>query len=288
MTDGRIVYASPTKPLRRDRALGSAAAACGAAERRRPDVATQIHAFDISNPSKTTYLGSGTVPGYLLNQWSLSEFQGVLRVVSTDSPAWWGAGGSGQPVVSDDPASARRHARQVGQVGGLGQGDRVYAVRFIGDTGYVVTFQQVDPLYTRRPLRPGAPEGCSASYDLPATRPTCIRSATTCCSGSARTSARTTSRRHAGLALRRLRPEAPDAARAASLGQGWSAAEADHHAFLYWPATGLVVVPFGQQAVAMQVSRAAASASSAAIVQTDAKRRTLPQIERSVVVGTRL
>jgi hypothetical protein len=37
---------------------------------------------------------------------------------------------------------------QVGEVAGLGKGERIYAVRFIGDTGFVVTFRQVDPLYT--------------------------------------------------------------------------------------------------------------------------------------------
>jgi uncharacterized secreted protein with C-terminal beta-propeller domain len=37
---------------------------------------------------------------------------------------------------------------QAGRVGELGKGERIYAVRFIGDVGYVVTFRQVDPLYT--------------------------------------------------------------------------------------------------------------------------------------------
>ena len=36
----------------------------------------------------------------------------------------------------------------IGRVAGLGQGQRIYSVRFIGDVGYVVTFRQVDPLYT--------------------------------------------------------------------------------------------------------------------------------------------
>ena len=36
---------------------------------------------------------------------------------------------------------------QLGQVGGLGKGERIYSVRFIDDVGYVVTFRQVDPLY---------------------------------------------------------------------------------------------------------------------------------------------
>ena len=46
--------------------------------------------------------------------------------------------------------SPRRDGQLVqrGQVGGLGRGERIYAVRFIGDVGYVVTFRQTDPLYT--------------------------------------------------------------------------------------------------------------------------------------------
>ena len=40
------------------------------------------------------------------------------------------------------------------------------------------------------------------------------------------------------------------------LGPGWSEAESDHHAFLYWPKTGLVVIPFEQRAVGYRVSRA--------------------------------
>ena len=37
---------------------------------------------------------------------------------------------------------------EVGRVGDLGRGEQIYAVRFIGEVGYVVTFRQVDPLYT--------------------------------------------------------------------------------------------------------------------------------------------
>ena len=45
----------------------------------------------------------------------------------------------------------------LGQVGGLGKGERIYAVRFIGDVGYVVTFRQVDPLYTLDLSQPARP-----------------------------------------------------------------------------------------------------------------------------------
>src|SRR2546429_1416608 len=69
----------------------------------------------------------------------------------------------------------------------------------------------------------------------------------------------------------------------ASLGQGWSAAESDHHAFLYWAATGLVMVPFGQQAVGMHVGKGGID-EIGRVVPLDAKTSSLAEIERSLVV----
>jgi hypothetical protein len=76
MTDGRIVYASRESLY---------VATERWADRPDPDtpnraengVRTEIHKFDISSPEKTHYRGSGTVSGYLLSQWSLSEHRGV-------------------------------------------------------------------------------------------------------------------------------------------------------------------------------------------------------------------
>ena len=106
---------------------------------------TQIHAFAISDPTKTTYLGSGNVSGSCSASGRCRSSEGVLRVVSTDTPA--GGAPAGEPVLPDTlrPQAAALSSRPVG---GLGPGDRVYAVRMIGDTGYVVTFKRVDPLYT--------------------------------------------------------------------------------------------------------------------------------------------
>ncbi len=44
--------------------------------------------------------------------------------------------------------SGRRAPERIGQVGGIGKGEQIFAVRFIDDTGYVVTFEQTDPLFT--------------------------------------------------------------------------------------------------------------------------------------------
>ena len=99
-------------------------------------VTTAIHKFDISNPARTQYRGSGRVSGHLLSQWSLSEHRGVLRVVSTETPAWWGPGRDSESFLTTlrqkDGALVR-----TGRIGELGKGERVYAVRFVGDVGYV-------------------------------------------------------------------------------------------------------------------------------------------------------
>jgi uncharacterized secreted protein with C-terminal beta-propeller domain len=121
---------------------------------------TEIHRFDAATPGQTTYAGSGTVPGFVVNAYALSEHDGALRVASTDEPSWLPEGGQATPAHSyvtvlkprDDGALT-----QVGQVGGLGEGQRIYGVRFAGTTGYVVTFRQTDPLYTIDLSKPQAP-----------------------------------------------------------------------------------------------------------------------------------
>src|SRR5581483_1289115 len=75
MTDGRIVYSSPTTLYVATEKWSVRPLPAQPTEAPSSQVSTQIHAFDISDPTKTTYLGSGTVPGYLLNQWAMSEFQ---------------------------------------------------------------------------------------------------------------------------------------------------------------------------------------------------------------------
>jgi hypothetical protein len=116
---------------------------------------TAIHQFDISGDGPAAYLASGSVDGHLLDQFSLDEFDGVLRVAVTDGPPWWATDESESFVVTLRRSGDR--LEQTGMVGGLGRGERIYSVRFIGETGYVVTFRQTDPLYVidlRDPAEP--------------------------------------------------------------------------------------------------------------------------------------
>jgi Beta propeller domain len=123
-----------------------------------PPLSTAIHRFDISDAGKTDYLASGIVDGLLLNQWSLSEYKGDLRVASTDEPIWFdgrqrGTSQSSLTVLRRDGGALV----PIGRVGGLGKGQRIYAVRFIEDAGFVVTFRRIDPLYTLDVSNPAEP-----------------------------------------------------------------------------------------------------------------------------------
>ncbi len=106
---------------------------------------TAIHSFDISDPDSTSYAASGSVRGFLLNQYSMSEHNGHLRVATTDGSPWDSRSSESFVTVFEESGG---ELAQIGQVGGLGEGEQIFAVRFMGDIGYVVTFRQVDPLYT--------------------------------------------------------------------------------------------------------------------------------------------
>lgn len=104
---------------------------------------TDLHRFALTE-SGTDYVASGTVDGSVRDQFSLSEHDGHLRVVTTVGSPWDASSVSWVRVLRQDGDSLV----EVGAVGDLGNGEAVQSVRFVGDIGYVVTFRQVDPFYT--------------------------------------------------------------------------------------------------------------------------------------------
>ncbi len=117
-----------------------------------PAGSTDIHGFDLSDPAAPRYLGSGEVPGTLIGQYAMSEYNGDLRVATTvGTPTPAPLDGSAPSTPSDNRVTVLAPQGgslvSVGSAGGLGGGEQIYAVRFIGPIGYVVTFRQTDPLY---------------------------------------------------------------------------------------------------------------------------------------------
>ncbi len=209
-----------------------------------PKVTTAIHKFDISSPTSTSYRGSGTVSGYLMNQWSLSEHDGVLRVASTEEPTWWNPGPQEQSESFVTTLREQNGALvQLGRVGGLGKGERVYAVRFTGDTGYVVTFRRVDPLYTLDLSKPSRPvvlgelkiRGYSA-YLHPLAGDLLLG-----IGQDASDEGRVLGTQLSLFDVSDLRR--PARLQTYGIGSSWSEAESDHHAFLWWERSRLAVLP---------------------------------------------
>ena len=83
----------------------------------------------------------GTVPGRPLNQFSLDEYDGHLRIATT-VPVVSG-GESENDLYTLDADSLDR----VGSVQGMGENQQIYAVRYVEDTAYLVTFRRVDPFH---------------------------------------------------------------------------------------------------------------------------------------------
>ena len=110
---------------------------------------TKIYKFDIRDYN-ISYLGCGEVDGFTLNQFSMDEHNGYLRVAT--STGSWGADISNYVFVLDSDMNI------VGKIEGIAPGETIKSVRFTGDTGYVVTFEQTDPLFVIDLSNPQKPE----------------------------------------------------------------------------------------------------------------------------------
>jgi uncharacterized secreted protein with C-terminal beta-propeller domain len=204
---------------------------------------TDIHKFDISDPDRTTYVATGRVDGFMLSQWSMDEFEGNLRVATTSSPDWWW--GATQDSESFVTVLEERDGElaEVGRVGGLGEGERIYSVRFFDDVGYVVTFRQTDPLYTIDLSDPSDPKvagelkilGYSA-YLHP------VGDGLLLGVGQDATEEGRTLGTQISL-FDVSDPANPTRVQNYTFDNGYSSVEWDHRAFLYWPQTGLTVIP---------------------------------------------
>jgi hypothetical protein len=214
-----------------------------------PTVSTAIHKFDVTSPEATDYRASGAVPGYLLNQWSLSEHDGLLRVVSTDAPSWWGGPETESASTVTVLAEQRGRLVTVGKVGGLGRGERVYAVRFIGELGFVVTFRQIDPLHVVDLSNPERPR-VRGELEIPGYSAYLHPIGDGLLLGVGQDA--TAEGRPIGTQISVFDvsdPADPRRLHHLGLGQGFTEAEWDHHAFLYHPPSGLTVLPFETSSV---------------------------------------
>lgn len=79
----------------------------------------------------------GKVDGYVINQFAMDEYNGYFRIATTSD----GAELSSNVFVLDG------NLNTVGQINNIAKTERIQSARFDGDTAYIVTFRQTDPLF---------------------------------------------------------------------------------------------------------------------------------------------
>jgi hypothetical protein len=254
---------------------------------------TQLHMFATSDPDSTSYQASGRVAGHMLNQFSMSEHDRVLRVATTR-----GAGlAPGEDSESSVVTLAERDGTlvQLGRVDGLGKGERIFAVRFLGDAGYVVTFRRIDPLYVLDLSRPAEPS-VAGELKIPGYSAYLHPVGPGLLLGVGQDA--TADGRVTGTQVSLF--DVTDPAKPARLhqrtlgGAGSSEAEWDHHAFLWWPPAKLAILPlenWGAEdsfvgAVGLAVDRAAGIAEVGRAAHSDGQWPA--SVRRSLIVGGRL
>ena len=117
------------------------------------DVTTNLVRIGLNSGHLSTE-ATAALPGTLINQFALDEQDGYLRVVTTRTGDDW------QQIpglwILDSTLTL------VGSLPELVNNEQVYSVRFDGETGYVVTFRQMDPLFAIDLSDPAHPEIKSA------------------------------------------------------------------------------------------------------------------------------
>jgi inhibitor of cysteine peptidase len=125
---------------------------------------TNLLRFSLNN-GKIELAATGKVKGRPLNQFSMDEYDGVFRIVTTVNTGMETVYGSGKNTyvtytrgeTANSLYTLNQEMEVIGKIEDVARGERVYSVRFIGDIGYFVTFRQTDPLFAvdlKDPARP--------------------------------------------------------------------------------------------------------------------------------------
>lgn len=119
------------------------------------DEASTVHRFQIGEkPEETKYSASGVVPGHVLNQFAMDEYDGHLRIATSK-------GYVPDPNVESVMTVLKQTGTAlttIGQLGGIAPTEDIRSVRFQGERGYVVTFKKTDPLFVLDLADPKAPK----------------------------------------------------------------------------------------------------------------------------------
>ncbi|MEQ1849029.1 MAG: beta-propeller domain-containing protein [Candidatus Peribacteraceae bacterium] len=109
-----------------------------------PSEKTHLYRFSYS-PSSVEFRAHGTVPGHLLNQFSMDEMNSNFRVATTIGEQW---GVDDRTSVSRNNVFVLNSSLEtVGSIENIAPGETIYSARFLGNRAYMVTFKKIDPFF---------------------------------------------------------------------------------------------------------------------------------------------
>ena len=188
--------------------------------------------------------GEGFVKGYVHDQFSLDEHNGFLRIVTTDS---WFASTNELYVLEDQGDTLN----VVGSIEGIAPTERIYSSRFDGDRGWVVTFRQVDPIFSFDLSDPRNPH-ITGELKIPGFSDYMQLIDENHLLAIGRNATAEGRVREVQVSLFDISDMANPALlhrySLDSVTYGYSVASSDHLAFNYMPAIGTLAIPFGQWA----------------------------------------
>jgi len=114
--------------------------------------ATGIHRINIDK-GEIDYQASGTVPGYVLNQFSMDEYGGFFRIATSEGQLL----ARGESAARNNVYILSMNLDTVGSLEDLAPGEQIHSARFMGNRCYLVTFKKIDPLFVIDLTNPTSP-----------------------------------------------------------------------------------------------------------------------------------
>lgn len=117
-----------------------------------PIVTTEVFKLSMIG-TNIAFAAQGSVPGTILNQFSMDEYDGNFRIATnTNVTGGWNDGMSNNVYVLDS------NLKIIGTLEGIAPNEKIYSTRFMGEKLYMVTFRTVDPFFVVDLSKPSSPQ----------------------------------------------------------------------------------------------------------------------------------
>lgn len=113
---------------------------------------TNIYRFSLKN-KQMVYSASGSVPGRILNQFSMDEYRSFFRIATTSDIYTGDTSTTSNNIYVFDEALQMK-----GKIEKIAPGELIYSARFMGNKAYMVTFRTVDPFFVIDLTDPAQPK----------------------------------------------------------------------------------------------------------------------------------